>query len=191
MTTLALAKAATPLGTMHCAVHAGRLCALEFGDRWPRRLRWLAERVGGMTTRAESDPAHVVSRLLRYFAGELDALDGVALELIGTPFQRRVWTALRAVPAGRTVSYGELARTVCGPAAARAVGAANGANPIAIAVPCHRVIGADGGLTGYAGGIERKRWLLAHEAAQRRAPAACAIRGADGFAPRPRDAAGT
>jgi methylated-DNA-[protein]-cysteine S-methyltransferase len=163
MTTLALATAATPIGPVHCAVHDGRLCALEFGDRWPRRLRWLGDRFGGLTTRTEADPARVVSRLVRYFAGELDALEGVALELIGTPFQQRVWTALRAVPAGRTASYGEIARTVCGPAAARAVGAANGANPIAIAVPCHRVIGADGRLTGYAGGIERKRWLLAHE----------------------------
>ncbi|TMA44133.1 MAG: methylated-DNA--[protein]-cysteine S-methyltransferase, partial [Deltaproteobacteria bacterium] len=81
----------------------------------------------------------------------------------GTEFQRRVWGALRKVPPGRTVSYGELARAVGAPGAARAVGAANGSNPVGIVIPCHRVIGADGSLTGYAGGVERKEWLLGHE----------------------------
>jgi methylated-DNA-[protein]-cysteine S-methyltransferase len=142
MTTLDIAQVATPIGAIHCAVREGRLCALEFAERWPRRLAWLERRLG---------------RLADYLAGHLDALSGVALELIGTPFQHRVWEALREIPAGRTVSYGELARTVSGPDAARAVGAANGANPIAVVVPCHRVAGADGRLTGYAGGLERKR----------------------------------
>jgi methylated-DNA-[protein]-cysteine S-methyltransferase len=163
MTTLEIAETMTPIGGIHCAVRDGRLCALEFAERWPRRLAWLRRRLGVLTTRLVPDPAGVVDRLATYFAGHLDALDDVAVELIGTPFQRRVWTALRDVRAGRTVSYGELARTVCGPAAARAIGAANGANPIAVVVPCHRVVGADGTLTGYAGGLERKRWLLAHE----------------------------
>jgi methylated-DNA-[protein]-cysteine S-methyltransferase len=163
MTTLEIAEVATPIGAMHCAVREGRLCALEFAERWPRRLAWLQQRLGPLTTRSIPDPAGVAGRLADYFGGRLDALSGVELDLIGTPFQRRVWTALRDVPAGRTVSYAELARTVCGPDAARAVGAANGANPIAIVVPCHRVVGADGALTGYAGGLERKRWLLAHE----------------------------
>jgi methylated-DNA-[protein]-cysteine S-methyltransferase len=163
MTTLDIAQVATPIGAIHCAVREGRLCALEFAERWPRRLAWLERRLGRLATRLDPDPAGVVGRLADYFAGHLDALSGVALELIGTPFQQRVWDALREIPAGRTVSYGELARTVCGPDAARAVGAANGANPIAIVVPCHRVVGADGALTGYAGGLERKRWLLAHE----------------------------
>jgi methylated-DNA-[protein]-cysteine S-methyltransferase len=170
MTTLEIAEVATPIGAMHCAVREGRLCALEFAERWPRRLAWLQQRLGPLTTRSIPDPAGVAGRLADYFGGRLDALDDVALDLIGTPFQRRVWTALRDVPAGRTVSYGELAGTVCGPDAARAVGAANGANPIAIIVPCHRVVGAAGALTGYAGGLARKRWLLAHEA-QRSTPA--------------------
>ncbi len=163
MQTLEIAETATPIGTIRLAVASGRLCALEFAERWPRRLAWLARQLGPMGTRPAADPAGVVSALAAYFGGCLDALDDVPLEMVGTAFQRRVWSALRSVPAGRTVSYGELARSVCGPAAARAVGAANGANPIAIVVPCHRVVGADGTLTGYAGGLERKRWLLAHE----------------------------
>ena len=87
------------------------------------------------------------------------------IHLGGGPFQRRVWAALRAIPAGTTLSYGELARALERPTASRAVGHANGSNPVGIVVPCHRVIGADGRLTGYAGGLERKRWLLAHERA--------------------------
>jgi len=162
-TILEMARVETPLGTVHCAVRDGRLCALEFADRWQHRLAWLQRRLGPLTTRLAPDPAGIAGRLTAYFAGSADAFDGIELELFGTPFQRRVWTALRDVPAGRTVSYGALARTVCVPSAARAVGAANGANPIAIVVPCHRVVGADGALTGYAGGLERKRWLLEHE----------------------------
>ena len=165
-TILEIATVGTPLGSVYCAARDGRPCALEFADRWPHRLAWLQRHLGPLTTRLVPDPAGIAGRLTGYFAGRADAFDDVELELIGTPFQRRVWTALRAVPAGRTVSYGALASTVCRPAAARAVGAANGANPIAIVVPCHRVIGADGSLTGYAGGVERKRWLLGHEAAR-------------------------
>jgi methylated-DNA-[protein]-cysteine S-methyltransferase len=170
MQTLEIAETATPIGTIRLAVADGRLCALEFAERWPCRLAWLKRRLGPVTTRPAADPAGMVARLADYFGGRLDALDDVPVEMIGTAFQRRVWNALRDVPAGRVVSYGTLARTVCGPAAARAVGAANGANPIAIVVPCHRVVGSDGALTGYAGGVERKRWLLAHEA-QRITPA--------------------
>jgi methylated-DNA-[protein]-cysteine S-methyltransferase len=104
-----------------------------------------------------------VEQLRAYFAGELHAFD-VPLAPHGTPFQRRVWRALRDIPFGSTESYGALARRIDAPGAARAVGLANGHNPIGIIVPCHRVIGANGSLTGYGGGIERKRWLLAHEA---------------------------
>lgn len=164
MQTLEIAGTATPIGTIGLAAIDGSLCALEFAERWPRRLAWLERRLGPVTTRPTADPAGVVGALARYFDGRLDALDDIPLRMLGTAFQRRVWTALREVPAGRTVSYGGLARTVCGPAAARAVGAANGANPIALVVPCHRVVGSDGALTGYAGGVERKRWLLEHEA---------------------------
>src|SRR5262245_54294081 len=100
-----------------------------------------------------------------YFAGSCSALDALAVDPHGSEFQRRVWRALREIPAGATASYAEIARRVGSPGAARAVGDANRRNPIAIAVPCHRVIGGDGRLVGYAGGLERKRWLLAHEAA--------------------------
>ena len=101
--------------------------------------------------------------LERYFAGELDALDEVQVEMNGTDFQRRVWSALRDVKAGRTASYSDVARSIGSPAAVRAVGAANGANPVAVIVPCHRIIGTNGTLTGYGGGLERKQWLLRHE----------------------------
>jgi methylated-DNA-[protein]-cysteine S-methyltransferase len=99
-----------------------------------------------------------------WFAGDCRALDAVALAPTGTPFQQRVWEALREIPVGGTASYGEIARLVGSPGAARAVGSANHHNPIAVAIPCHRVIGSDGKLVGYAGGVDRKIWLLAHEA---------------------------
>ncbi len=105
------------------------------------------------------------AQLDAYFAGDLRAFD-VPLAVAGTPFQRAVWDALMAIPYGRTLSYGELARRLGRPGAARAVGLANGRNPVSIIVPCHRVIGAGGALTGYGGGVERKRWLLAHERGQ-------------------------
>jgi methylated-DNA-[protein]-cysteine S-methyltransferase len=110
------------------------------------------------------DPFGCTSALRAYFDGQIEAIDGLVVDAEGTDFQRRVWRALRRIPAGTTCSYGELARTVGAPRASRAVGAANGANPIGLVVPCHRVIGSDGTLTGYGGGLERKRWLLAHEA---------------------------
>jgi methylated-DNA-[protein]-cysteine S-methyltransferase len=105
------------------------------------------------------------SQLAEYFAGERTAFD-LPLHMIGSEFQRRVWTALRDIPCGETASYGAIAEQIGAPGAARAVGLANGQNPIAIIVPCHRVIGADGSLTGYGGGLPAKQWLLSHEAAQ-------------------------
>lgn len=102
------------------------------------------------------------TQLSSYFAGELRAFD-LDLIPVGSPFQLAVWQALKAIPYGATMSYGELAGRIGHPSASRAVGAANGANPIPIIVPCHRVIGASGALTGFGGGIETKRWLLAHE----------------------------
>ncbi|MGD0853036.1 MAG: methylated-DNA--[protein]-cysteine S-methyltransferase [Acidimicrobiales bacterium] len=104
----------------------------------------------------------VAQQLDAYFAGELSSFD-LEMDLIGTTFQRNVWAALGEIPYGETISYGELAQCVGNPNASRAVGLANGRNPIAIIVPCHRVIGADGSLTGYGGGLERKTWLLEHE----------------------------
>ena len=105
----------------------------------------------------------VVAQLRAYFAGELRDFD-LPLAVHGTAFQERVWGRLRAIPYGATTTYGAIARDIGHPDAVRAVGAANGANPIPIVVPCHRVIGSNGALTGFGGGIEAKRWLLAHEA---------------------------
>jgi methylated-DNA-[protein]-cysteine S-methyltransferase len=107
--------------------------------------------------------APIVEQLQAYFAGELIDFE-LPLHLRGTPFQQRVWAALQEIPYGETISYGELARWVGNHKASRAVGTANGRNPVAIVVPCHRVIAADGGIGGYGGGLDRKRWLLEHEA---------------------------
>ena len=109
------------------------------------------------------NPHGLTDAIARYFAGELHAIDTLPVATAGTPFQREVWGALREIPCGTTISYGHLAARLGRPAAVRAVGLANGANPIGVVVPCHRVIGANGSLTGYGGGIERKRWLLDHE----------------------------
>lgn len=109
--------------------------------------------------------AQATAQLEAYFAGELTAFD-MPTEAHGTEFQRRVWSALTEIPYGETISYSELASWVGNPKASRAVGLANGRNPLAIVVPCHRVIGADGSLTGYGGGLERKTWLLRHEASR-------------------------
>ena len=117
-----------------------------------------------------SNPGGLTNVLRAYFEGDLAAIDRVVVETGGTPFQRAVWAALRGIPCGETWSYGQLARRIGRPTAVRAVGMANGANPVGIVVPCHRVVGSDGTLTGYGGGIERKRWLLAHEAVTRSLP---------------------
>ena len=169
---LEVAEFRSPIGTIVLVARDGRLCALEFAARWPRRRRALERRFGPLALRPAPDPAGAATALAAYFAGARDALARVPVDPGGTTFQRRVWTALRQIPAGRTMSYRDLAAAIGVPAAVRAVAAANGANPVALVVPCHRVIGADGTLTGYAGGLRRKRWLLAHERAAGRRSAA-------------------
>ncbi len=144
----------SPLGQLTLVASDDALVAVEFPGRAPRGARGAGHPV---LERARE-------QLGEYFQGRRTAFD-LPLAPPGTPFQRAVWKELCAIPFGQTLSYGELARRVGRPGAARAVGAANGQNPIAIIVPCHRVIGADGSLTGYGGGVERKRWLLAHERA--------------------------
>ena len=163
MTILETANVESPIGTVRIAVLGGRLCALGFDDHWRAELRWLERRFGAIDLVRSSDPAGVVSALRAYFDGQLTAIDRIDVDMGGTSFQASVWYALRRVPAGRTTSYGELARAVGSPQAARAVGAANGQNPVSIVVPCHRAIGGDGRLVGYGGGLDRKRWLLRHE----------------------------
>jgi methylated-DNA-[protein]-cysteine S-methyltransferase len=117
--------------------------------------------------RTEAPFAALTAQIEEYFDARRETFD-VSLQMHGTPFERRVWSALRAIPYGETISYGELAKRIGQPTGARAVGLANGRNPIAVIVPCHRVIGADGSLTGYGGGLERKRTLLELEQAQAR-----------------------
>jgi methylated-DNA-[protein]-cysteine S-methyltransferase len=155
----------TPIGTMLIAADKeGVLRALSFEDHEGRMLEELRRLYAcGVTLRPTSRASLARGALERYFAGDLRAIDALPVASAGTPFQRRVWHALRAIPLGTTTTYGDLAKKIGRPAAVRAVGAANGANPIPIVVPCHRVIGSAGKLTGYGGGIERKRWLLRHE----------------------------
>ena len=158
----------TPIGGLVLIARGDVLVGLEFADALDRcgaLTRSLTKYLGTFETREHADPAGSATRLARYFEGELAALDEQPVEPHGTPFQLEVWRALRAIPAGTTTSYGELSRSIGRPAAVRAVGAANGANPIALFIPCHRVIAADRTLWGYGGGLERKRWLLAHEGA--------------------------
>lgn len=152
----------SPIGPLTVGERAARLCLLHFGPD-AASIDETFERWYPGEPRARRAVPAVRGLLSRYFAGDCDAFDAIAVELNGTAFQKKVWQALRRIPAGSTTSYAELARRIGEPAAVRAVGAANGANPVALVVPCHRVIGSDGSLTGYGGGLERKRWLLVHE----------------------------
>lgn len=163
-TTIETAAVETPVGPIRLYAKGGALVASCFEEAVPRLLARLEARFGPLEIRDEADPAGAVSALRRYLAGEAGALDALAVDAGGTWFQRAVWEALRAIPCGETVTYAEIARRVGRPRAVRAVGAANGANPVSVVVPCHRVVGRDG-LRGYAGGLPRKEWLLAHEGA--------------------------
>jgi methylated-DNA-[protein]-cysteine S-methyltransferase len=157
----------TPVGPMQALATDRALCALEFSragrlSRLDARLaRWFG------TPDIVEGSNHVIDAvrtwLDEYFAGRSADASGVRLDMRGAPFEGLVWTALLKIPPGTTTSYGAIANAIGSPGAARAVGMANGANPIAIIVPCHRVIGSNGALTGYGGGLDRKTWLLAHE----------------------------
>ena len=156
----------TPIGRLALVVDdAGRLHAAGFTDAHARMARQLEHfRAREEIELAETnDPVGVTEALRSYFDGDLRAIEALEVAANGTPFQQSTWTALREIPSGHTWSYAALAARIGRPSAVRAVGAANGANPVAIVVPCHRVIGSSGKLTGYGGGLERKRWLLAHE----------------------------
>jgi methylated-DNA-[protein]-cysteine S-methyltransferase len=146
-----------------------RLRAADWDDHEPR-MRKLLQRhygAGSVEQREPSRPSMAAQALLAYFDGDLNAVNDLPTETNGTAFQRAVWQELRKIPAGRAISYGALAAQIGNPKAVRAVGLANGSNPIAIVVPCHRVIGANASLTGYGGGLHRKQWLLAHERGER------------------------
>jgi methylated-DNA-[protein]-cysteine S-methyltransferase len=153
----------SPVGPLALAIERGKLRDLSFSTE-----EVLHERL--VRAHPEAEIAHgsggtPMKRLRAYFAGDLHAFEDIPVSLAGTPFQRRVWAELRKIPVGRTISYRDLATAIGQPAAVRAVGAANGRNPVALVVPCHRVIAADGKLQGYGGGLERKAWLLRHERA--------------------------
>ncbi len=141
----------------------GAIVCLEFADQPQRIARELEPRFGACRLVASDDPYGFSTCLRAYFAGELAAIDDIPTDGGGTAFQRWVWEELRRIPCGTAISYRELAQRLGVPAATRAVGAANGRNPVSIVVPCHRVIGSDGSLTGYGGGLGRKTWLLEHE----------------------------
>ena len=166
--TLELTITQTPLGPMALYGLDEQLVGLTLdgghGAAHPLE-RHLARYLGGTTTRRAPDAAGGAARLARYFGGDLRALGQQPVRLLGTEFQREVWSALRAIPAGETRSYATLARSLGKPDAVRAVAAANGANPVALFVPCHRVIAANGTLWGYGGGLPMKQWLLRHEGA--------------------------
>jgi methylated-DNA-[protein]-cysteine S-methyltransferase len=153
----------SPIGTILIISDGTRLCALDYRGYDHRMNAFLAARFGTYQLHDAADPGGASTAVRAYLAGDMTALDSVAADPGGTPFQADVWAELRRIPAGTTITYGELARRIGQPAASRAVGHANSLNPVAIVVPCHRVIGADATLTGYAGGLERKRWLLEHE----------------------------
>ena len=141
------------------------LRALDFEDFEARMRKLLARHYGEVSLQPARNPGGASRAVDDYFAGDFKALDAFPVADNGTAFQRLIWRQLRDIPAGSTSSYGALAARIGKPSASRAVGLANGANPISIAVPCHRLVGADGSLTGYAGGLARKRWLLLHEGA--------------------------
>jgi len=161
---LTLDVLATPIGEIEVVADAqGRLRVLEFHDQPHRLARALRLHHRDQAVETGAAPAAVRDGLAAYFAGELAALKTVPWTIGGTAFQKQVWNALVEIPLGEATTYARLAEGIGRPSAVRAVGLANGANPIAVVVPCHRVIGTGGSLTGYGGGIERKRWLLAHE----------------------------
>jgi methylated-DNA-[protein]-cysteine S-methyltransferase len=161
-------RVTTPMGELIVvADRDGNLRTIDWTDHEARMKQLLDQQYGKGTYRfvPTRNPGGLSSAMRRYFDGDLDVIDDLPVKTEGTPFQKSVWKALPRIRRGTTISYAELARRVGKPKAMRAVGLANGQNPISIVVPCHRVIGSNGSLTGYGGGLERKKWLLHHEGA--------------------------
>lgn len=162
--TLRIDRMKTPIGVALLVTdEEGVLRALDWEDHEQRMRELLRLQCGAVELKEAKAPTAVKTSLSAYFKGDLDRLGEIKWRVAGTPFQRRVWNALAKIPAGSTLSYGALAARLGAPRAMRAVGHANGANPISVVVPCHRLIGANGSLVKYGGGLERKRWLLRHE----------------------------
>ena len=168
--TLLIDRIKTPIGELAIvADEDGRLRAVEWSDHDDRMHHALRLHYGkdGYVLKPARDPGGLSAALRAYFDGDVKAIDRLKVATGGTEFQKSVWKALRGIPCGETISYATLAQRVGRPKAVRAAGHANGDNPISVVVPCHRVIGTNGSLTGYGGGIERKRWLLEHEKVSR------------------------
>jgi len=164
--TLTLDRLATPIGTALLVTdEQGFLRAFNWTDYEAAMIAWIGRHYPKALLAEGRAPASVRGPFEAYFAGEARALEAVPWKASGTPFQLKVWDALCTIPAGQTWSYRQLAEQIGRPTAVRAVGLANGANPVAVIVPCHRVIGTNGSLTGYGGGLPRKKWLLALEGA--------------------------
>jgi methylated-DNA-[protein]-cysteine S-methyltransferase len=162
--TFGLDRLETPLGEALLVTDAeGVLRALDWEDYAPRMKELLRLHYGAVVLRETRAPSYLLKALSAYFKGDLDRLSTIKWRVAGTPFQQKVWNALAKIPAGTTMSYGALALRLDAPNAMRAVGHANGSNPISVVVPCHRLIGANGSLVKYGGGLSRKRWLLEHE----------------------------
>ena len=157
---LIVARMESPIGEVRVASTGAGICAVDFADRWATVEQRLELRFGKIMSSEQGDPFALTPRLKRYFEGVPETFDGLPLDPGGTEFQRSVWAALREIHRGETWNYSQLATRVGNPKAVRAVGSTNARNPIAIVVPCHRVIGKAGELRGYAGGVDRKRWLL-------------------------------
>ena len=164
---LHLTRVPSPIGDMLLVTDGDILVSLDYSGYEHRMMQLLTKRYGtfSLSEHTRDDKGHqcLITHLSAYLDGDLTAIDNIPVNPGGTAFQAKVWQALRSIPAGTVVSYGDLARQLGNPAAVRAVGTTNSLNPISIVLPCHRVIGANGKLTGYAGGLERKRWLLEHE----------------------------
>jgi methylated-DNA-[protein]-cysteine S-methyltransferase len=165
MLELFLDRIATPLGeAVMISDPDGALRLFYWDDPTHRWKAALLQRYGEVTLKDKTGAFGHAKTLARYFDGDVAVLDTMPVAFAGTPFQKKVWNALRRIAGGTTTSYAALAKKIGAPDAVRAVGLANGQNPISLVVPCHRVIGSNGSLTGYGGGLPRKRWLLEHEA---------------------------
>jgi methylated-DNA-[protein]-cysteine S-methyltransferase len=160
----------TPIGQVVLVVENQNLCFVDFEGNEARMKQLLEKRFGRYQLEKTENPFGYSTKLEAYFSGDLSAVDDIPVSTGGTEFQQKVWLELREIRAGETCSYGAMAAKLGQPTASRAVGMTNGLNPVSIVLPCHRVIGASGTLTGYAGGLERKKWLLEHEGVKLQKP---------------------
>ncbi len=157
----------SPVGEIAIFSNNGKLCLVDFHDNRDRIDQLLTRRYGAFEIRHDGGLRWIREKFERYFNGDWNAFEDIDLDTGGTQFQQNVWNRLKAISIGETLSYTGLAQEIGRPKAVRAVAGANASNPIAIIIPCHRVIGKNGAMRGYAGGVDRKKWLLKHEEAVR------------------------